>query len=88
MSNFAFHPSLKNDITKKETLGHSGRAEIFENGIGRLMTVKQLALFLACSEKTVRDWVFKGLVPVVRPMPRMVRFSTKDILCWLAERKG
>ena len=72
----------------------SGRASnhlealLFENGIGRLMTVREMAMLLACSEKTIRDWVFKGLIPVTRPRPRMVRFDLQDILKWLAQKKG
>ncbi len=60
----------------------------FENGIGRLVTVTELAKYLACSEKTVRDWVWKRLIPVVRPMPRMVRFDMQEIRRWLSERKS
>ncbi len=60
---------------------------LFDNGIGRLLTVREVAERLACSEKTIRDWVLKRLIPTVRPMPRMVRFDEQDISRWLSERK-
>jgi excisionase family DNA binding protein len=75
---FAFEP---------DTPYGRGAPTLFENGIGRLVTVRDLARFLSCSEKTIRDWVLKGLVPTVRPMPRMVRFDLREIDRWLSERK-
>lgn len=59
---------------------------LFEKHIGKLLTVKELAVVLCASEKTIRDWVLKGLIPVVRPQPRMVRFNPLAIARWLAER--
>ena len=88
MSNFTFNGNLKNANTLSDPLNPSGLAMVFENGIGRLLTVKELAMLLACSEKTIRDWVLKKLVPVTRPRPRMVRFDLRDIRSWLAERKS
>lgn len=63
------------------------RSSLFENRIGQLVTVRDLAGRLACSEKTIRDWVLKGLIPTVRPMPRMVRFDLRAIDRWLSERR-
>ena len=59
---------------------------LFENYINRLLTVKELAVILGASEKTIRHWVLKGEIPVVRPTPRMVRFIPQAVARWLAER--
>ena len=88
----AYVKDLENrkNLDKVRDISASNNLEalLFENGIGRLITVKEMAMLLACSEKTIRDWVLKGLVPVTRPRPRMVRFDLQDILKWLAEKKG
>ncbi|HMQ11638.1 MAG TPA: helix-turn-helix domain-containing protein [Oligoflexia bacterium] len=49
------------------------------------LTVKELALHLGVAEKTIRDWVYKEAVPVVR-VGRSVRFNPRDIKNWLDER--
>jgi len=66
----------------------TSHSSFFDNGIGRLVTVRELATILAVSEKTVRDWVFKRRVPTVRPGPRMVRFALREIGRWLLERES
>jgi len=59
----------------------------FENGIDRLVTVRELAKFLNCSEGTIRNWVWKLEIPVIRLSSRMVRFDLQQVLRWLSERK-
>ncbi len=59
---------------------------IFEKGIGRLLTVSELAEVLQCSKGTIRNLVWQGKIPTVRPTPRMVRFSSEVIRRWLSER--
>lgn len=88
MSNFTFISQRNNANRILGQKEDSPFSTFFENGIGRLLTVKELAMLLACSEKTIRDWVLKRLVPVTRPRPRMVRFDLREIRSWLAERKG
>ena len=61
-------------------------SSFFDKGIGRLLTVSELATVLNCSAGTIRNWVYQGLIPVVRPAPRMVRFRITDIENWLSER--
>lgn len=59
--------------------------KLFENYKDKLLTVKELAVFLGVSIKTVRDWVLKRKIPVVR-VHRLVRFNPIIIAIWLAER--
>lgn len=57
-----------------------------DNRIRELLTIKDVARLLRCSEVTVRHWVQQGKIPTVRPVPRMVRFDTRTIEKWLSER--
>ncbi|HLG19627.1 MAG TPA: helix-turn-helix domain-containing protein [Bdellovibrionota bacterium] len=59
---------------------------LFENGIGRLLTVSDVAKLLQCSERTIRNMVSEGRIPTVRPTPRMVRFHSDVLRRWLSER--
>lgn len=58
---------------------------VFDNLIGKLLTVKELAVVLCVSERTVRDWVLKDRIPVIR-INGCVRFEPLTIAEWLAER--
>ena len=58
---------------------------VFENSIGKLLTVKELAVVLRVSEKTVRDWVLKEKIPVLR-INHCVRFEPLAISEWLTGR--
>ncbi len=72
----------------KEQESSSTSAHLFfENGIYRLLTVSDVAGILKCSVGTVRNWVYRGLIPTVRPMPRMVRIDPRELWNWLSERK-
>lgn len=66
----------------------NGRSLIFENGIGRLLTVTDVANLLQCSVGTIRNLVWKGKIPTVRPTPAMVRFHPEEIWKWLSERNN
>ena len=59
---------------------------LFDKGIGRLLTVSELAKMLQCSPGTIRNLVWKNKIPIVRPTPRMVRFDWEMIRRWLSER--
>ena len=59
---------------------------LFENQINRLLTVGELAKVLQCSVGTIRNWVWKGEIPIVRVGRRMVRFNAEEIRKWLSER--
>ena len=63
-----------------------GAALFFENRISYLMTAGELASLLHCSVGTVRNWVWKGEIPIVRVGRRMVRFNAEEIRKWLSER--
>lgn len=58
----------------------------FENRISHLLTVGELASLLHCSAGTIRNWVWKGEIPIVRVGRRMVRFNAAEIRKWLSER--
>ncbi|MCI5072641.1 helix-turn-helix domain-containing protein, partial [bacterium] len=59
-------------------------ASVFiDKRIDDLLTVDELALLLKCSKGTIRNWVYQGKIPVVRPAPRMVRFNIHVIQRWL-----
>ncbi|MCB0308272.1 MAG: helix-turn-helix domain-containing protein [Bdellovibrionales bacterium] len=60
---------------------------LLEKGITELLTVGDLANILKCSKGTIRNWVSQGYIPVVRPAPRMVRFSPAQINAWLLEKR-
>ncbi|MCI5072677.1 helix-turn-helix domain-containing protein, partial [bacterium] len=81
-------------LNQKETLkdhseydiqGHKRQdASVFiDKRIDDLLTVDELALLLKCSKGTIRNWVYQGKIPVVRPAPRMVRFNIHVIQRWL-----
>jgi len=62
------------------------KSEVFENRIPQLLTVRELAPMLRVSELTLRKWVQRGVIPVVCPHPRVVRFNAEVIEKWLSER--
>jgi len=52
-----------------------------------LMTAADVAGFLAVSLSTVRGWVARDEIPVVR-IGRLVRFRRRDVDRWLEHRSG
>ena len=74
-------------VRTREIRPPNSRELFFENGIYRLLTVSDVAGILRCSAGTVRNWVYRGLIPTVRPMPRMVRVDPRELWNWLSERK-
>jgi len=87
MSNFTFISQRKNANRILGQKEENPLSTFFENQIGRLLTVSELATLLSCSEGTIRNWVWKRRIPVVRPSHGMVRFDVRDIWNWLSERK-
>ena len=63
-------------------------ATFFENQITRLLTVGELARALQCSAGTIRNWIWKREIPIVRIGRRIVRFNAQEIREWLSERNG
>ena len=53
---------------------------------GNLMTAKQVASQLAISEKTVYDYVSKGLMPFIK-IQTNVRFRAEAIRHWVAQKE-
>ena len=56
-------------------------------GKDELINVKNLASFLSVSEKTIRDWVFKGTIPFVK-FNGSVRFVRREIENWLQKERS
>jgi excisionase family DNA binding protein len=81
-------PNSPGDTRKSSPLSvhEGGIVQLFENSIGkaRFVTVKELAVVLCVSEKTVRDWIWKEKVPFER-MNGAIRFNPLRIAKWLAE---
>lgn len=48
--------------------------------VAELLTALQLAARLHVSPRTVRDWARRGVVPSVRPSPKIVRFEWEAVL--------
>ncbi len=83
--------SRTTDISEKlEEMSQKERdlLSIFEKRIEtfRLVTAKELAEILGVSEKTIRDWVYKGVIPFEK-FNRLVRFNPITIARWRSERK-
>lgn len=57
-------------------------AQLIDN---QLWSVSRLAEYLDVPVATVRDWVYKRLIPFVKA-GRHVRFEPSDVQRWLSER--
>ena len=57
-----------------------------ENGPRELLTIRETAAYLRCSAETVRRYIRKGYLPVVRVGVKLVRVSRQDIDAWLAQQ--
>lgn len=51
-----------------------------------LLTAQELADRLAVSRQTVNTWAREGLIPEVRPSPRIRRFDYDDVVATLKQR--
>ena len=52
-----------------------------------LFDTHDAARFLCTTPRNLRRWVDKGLVPVIRLSPRVLRFDPDDLRRWVASRK-
>ncbi len=52
----------------------------------RLLTVREVAALVRVNEKTIYEWVARGILPCIRVGNRL-RFAPHDITRWLASRK-
>lgn len=57
---------------------------LFDN---QLLSIKKLSLYLDVSEATIRDWVFKNMIPYVKA-GRHIRFVPHDIQNWLLKKRS
>lgn len=55
--------------------------------LARLLTLPEVALFLAVSERTVRRLVARRQLPCLR-VGCQLRFDPSDLLRWTSARKG
>ena len=61
---------------------------VFDNSIeDKFLTVKDLVQALNVKESTLRDWIFKGQIPVIR-IGRLIRFRWSEIEKWLQKQGG
>ena len=52
---------------------------------GHLLTVREVATFLAVTEQTVRTWCHQGAIPHGR-LGNAIRFDREELQRWLDER--
>lgn len=57
---------------------------LFDN---QLLSIKKLSQYLDVPEATIRDWVFKNLIPYVKA-GRLIRFVPQDIQDWLLKKRS
>jgi excisionase family DNA binding protein len=71
---------------------HSGEALTTEpprrTSFGDLLTIRQAAEYLGCSETTVRNRTREGLLKAVRMGPRMIRIRREDLEALLQPYRG
>ena len=60
-------------------------ALFFENLAHRLLNTAELSQWLNCTQKHVRNLVFRREIPFVK-VGRLVRFNVAEIQMWLQER--
>lgn len=56
-----------------------------EGQAGTLLTISEIAAFLAVKEQTVRTWCARGLIPFGK-LGRDLRFDRDQVQAWLDER--
>lgn len=61
---------------------HQATSSLFDN---QLLSVDRLSKFLDVPAATIRDWVYKRLIPFVK-VGRHIRFTPSDVQRWLSER--
>lgn len=64
---------------------------IYENRIvrtKRFLNVKELAIFLNVSAKTIYGWVYRGIIEPERIGPRLIRFDVEKVERWISSLKG
>jgi excisionase family DNA binding protein len=66
---------------------HSRKSVVFENQLNRsLWTVNDVAEFLDVSPRTIRDWVYRRMIPF-RKAGNALRFSPAEIEQWTLPNK-
>ena len=52
----------------------------------RILTAYELGNFLDLAESTIRKWAKSGLIPVIKPTPKVIRFDVGDVVAALKQR--
>ena len=52
----------------------------------RILTANQMADQLGLKESTIRKWGKSGLIPVIKPTAKVVRFDAGDVVAALKQR--
>jgi excisionase family DNA binding protein len=63
-------------------MGFTGK----EPDMGDILTTEGLARRLQVRPDTIRRWVHRGLVPVLRVSPKVMRFDLAEVMRALQER--
>jgi excisionase family DNA binding protein len=61
---------------------------VFENSVKKLplWNVNEVAHFLGVSPRTVRDWVYKKIIPF-RKAGKTLRFAPEEVEAWTLQNK-
>ncbi len=62
--------------------------QLFHKKIEQYLSVKDISVLYGVSEKTVRGWIYKGILTPERVGPRLIRFKKSDIEQWVSQKKG
>ena len=54
------------------------------DGLDRLMTVFEVAIYLKVADTTIRRWCAQGLIPFIRLGKRDLRIKMKDVAVFTA----
>ena len=52
----------------------------------RILTARELADQLRLKESTIRKWAKRGLIPVIKPTAKVIRFDGGDVVAALKQR--
>lgn len=55
------------------------------DGLDKLMTVFEVAIYLKVAQTTVRKWCAKGLLPFMRVGTRDIRVKARDVAAFVAD---
>ena len=70
------------NLGQSTTKEYSGSSQ--KHVMPRLLTAKDIAALLQCSERTIRRWAYSGnIMPPPTHIERLVRWRYEDIMTWI-----